>query len=106
MFLYLVLSEGHTACLGIQGEAIYFRGDCLYESLFSLIMWAKTNNRMMQKGKEMLGGIKSSSFLTPKTCKKETMEIAEGHYNNSFQKSCLGRACTMTECGKETELCA
>lgn len=35
---------------GSKEKAIYFRGDCLYERLFLLIMWAKTNNRMMQKG--------------------------------------------------------
>ena len=42
----------------------------------------------------------------PETYKKETMEIAEGHYNNSFQRSRLGRARTKTESEKETELSA
>ncbi len=40
----------------------------------------------MQKGWRMLPGIKSSSFLTPETYKKEAMNIGKGHYNNSFQK--------------------
>lgn len=54
----------------------------------------------------MLRGIKKLFLPDPETYKKETMKIAWGHYDNSFQKSCLHRAWTMTESEEEAELSA
>lgn len=55
---------------GSKEKPIYYSGDfLLYERLLSLILQAKTNNQMIHKGSEILGGIKSLSFLTPKLVK-------------------------------------
>lgn len=52
-------------------ELSILRGELLQEGLFSLIAWAKTNNRMMQKSFRMLRGIRSSPFMTSKAVKED-----------------------------------
>lgn len=87
MFFFFCANAGpHSMCGDPRREPIYFRGDCLYKSLFSLITPAKANKWVKQKGLEILRGIKSSSASEYK------MQTAELLRTNSFQKSHSGTA--------------